>query len=401
MQASPETDRLPRTSESESRTSATPRAPSKRRKTGLTLVLSIVVLTVLAMRLYLPSLITAYLNGLLQRNPLYRGRIEEVKLNLWRGAYSVRGVHISKTTGSVPVPFITAQSVELALEWRSLIHGQIVGRLEIDRPELNFVDSSEDGETQTGGDGAWMALIDALFPFRINTALIRDGAVNLRTYEGPVPIDVHLSDIQISVSDLGNVRNETRPLVASVHASALVMDQARCECHIQLDPSSYHPTFHLSARLLGLDVTLLNDFARHYGAMDFERGWFDFVVEADAKEGILKGYAKPLFRELRILDVKSDFEDGKILEGIWQGVLSVVAFLFKNHDRDQFGTLIPFQGNLTGGTNTDLLAVFLNILRNAFIEAYLPRFEGRREEAGFLEFQAHEPYGNTQTMPAQ
>ncbi|MBL9169494.1 MAG: DUF748 domain-containing protein [Verrucomicrobiales bacterium] len=346
-------------------------------------------------RLYLPTVITGYLNDLLQRNPLYRGRIEDVELSLWRGAYAVRGIHISRTTGAVPVPFITARSLELALEWRSLLRGQLVGRLAIHHPEVNFVDSSEAEQRQQGGEGAWMGLVGDLFPFRINTAVVSDGSVNLRTYDGPVPLNVYLSDVQITVSNLSNISQETSPFVANVHASARAMDQARCECHIQLDPASYRPTFRLSARLLNLDVTLINGFAAHYGAIDFEKGWFDMVIEADAKEGMINGYAKALFRELEILNVSSDFAEGRILEGLWEGIVSVATFLLKNQDRNQFGTLIPFEGSLSGRTQTDLLALFLNILRNAFIEAYLPRFEGRTEEGGLLQFQAPQTWDTT------
>ena len=321
----------------------------------------------------------------------------QVELSVWRGAYRLKGIVIRQTMGNVPVPFFTAREVELALEWRSLWHGEVVGTLRMDQPELNFVDASDQDGKQTGAHGAWMGLIAKLFPFRINTATIKNGTVNLRTYEGPVPLNVHLTQVEITVSDLGNIQEETAPLVATVTASALVMDQAKCECYVQLDPSSYYPTFRLSARLLGLDVTAVNGFAQHYGAFDFEKGWFDFVVEAEAKEGLINGYAKALFRQLQILKVPKDFEDGKILEGIWQGILSVVAFLFKNHDRDQFGTLVPFEGDLTGGTNPDYPALLVNVLRNAFVEAYLPRFEGRREEVSELEFLPPQPFSPPST----
>lgn len=371
----------------------------RRKRIRFSLILPLLVSAMVGLRLYLPVVLGHYVNDLLQRNPLYKGKIDGVEISLWRGAYAVRGIYISKAVGNVPVPLLKADRLELALEWRSLLHGEAVGKIAIHGLELNFVDSAQSTGRQTGSEGAWTGLLADLFPFRINSAEVIGGRLNLRTYDGGVPINVFLSNLNITVADLSNVRKETRPLVASIHASALAMGQSKCECHIQLDPSSYHPTFQLSARMLGLDVTLINSFATHYGAMDFERGWFDFVLETEAKEGLINGYAKALFRDLQILDIKHDFRNGKILEGIWQGVLSVVTFLLTNHDRDQFGTLIPFEGHLTGGTNADLLAVFINILRNAFIQAYLPRFEGRSEEGGFLKFQTPEAYETTNSIP--
>jgi hypothetical protein len=37
--------------------------------------------------------------------------------------------------------------------------------------------------------------------------------------------------------------------------------------------------------------------------------------------------------------------------------------------------LIPFSADATGGTSPDMLATIGNLLRNAFIRAYLPRLE--------------------------
>jgi hypothetical protein len=164
------------------------------------------------------------------------------------------------------------------------------------------------------------------------------------------------------------------------------MDQAKFEYRMTLDPCSYRPTFHMATRLLGLDVTKINDLAVTYGKLDFERGWFDLVLEVDAKEGQLTGYAKPLFRDLEVFSVSEDIKGDNVLRFFWQALVGAATSLFKNQPRDQFGTLIPFNGDLSGATTADILATVGNILRNAFIRAYLPRLEGAPESIGSLEF---------------
>jgi hypothetical protein len=103
----------------------------------------------------------------------------------------------------------------------------------------------------------------------------------------------------------------------------------------------------MGMRLLGLDVTKINDLAVSYGKFDFERGWFDLVVEADAKEGQMTGYAKPLFRNLKVFSLKEDIKDENVLELFWQALVGGLTNLLKNQRRDQFGTLIPFNGDLS------------------------------------------------------
>jgi hypothetical protein len=141
-------------------------------------------------------------------------------------------------------------------------------------------------------------------------------------------------------------------------------------------------------RLLGLDVTRINDLALTYGKFDFKRGWFDLVIDADSKEGQMTGYVKPLFRNLKVFSVTQDVKEDNVLEFFWQALVGGVTNLLKNRPRDQFGTLIPFSADASTSTTTDLFATIGNVLRNAFVRAYLPRLEGQPQTEGVLQFGA-------------
>jgi hypothetical protein len=351
-----------------------------------------IVLLVLALvfgvgRVLLPNLVRDYVNRTLDRNPLYEGNIGEVQIHLWRGAYLIEDVRINKRTGDVPVPLFAAKRVNFALEWNALREGKAVGRVVMVEPEINFVDAPSEGEAQTGGGGPWLQIIKDLFPFKINSAVIKDGSIHFRAYQTAKPVDVYISQLEATVDNLGNIRDETNPQVSTVQATALVMDHARFEYKMTLDPFSYRPTFHMAMRLLGLDVTKINDLAIAYGKFDFKRGWFDLILETDSNEGQITGYAKPLFRNLKIFSLREDLKEDKVLQLFWQALVGSATSLFKNQSRDQFGTLIPFSGDATGDTTADLFATIGNILRNAFVRAYLPRLEGGQESVGGLTFQ--------------
>jgi hypothetical protein len=354
---------------------------------GWLLALVIVVALLGLARALMPWAVRDYVNRTLDRNPLYSGRIGPVGIHLWRGAYSIDDVKISKTTGNVPVPFFSAARVDFALEWGNLIHGKIVGRVLMDQPQVNFVDSESAADSQTGAGGPWLQLIRDLFPFKINTAVVRNGAVHFRTYQSQKPVDVYLSDLQASIDNLTNIGNETKPLVSTVQATALVMDQAKLDYKMTLDPFSYRPTFHMALRVLGLDVTRLNDLALTYGKFDFKRGWLDLVIETDSKEGQMTGYVKPLFRDLRVFSLNKDIKQDNVLQFFWQALVGAVTTVFKNQPRDQFGTLIPFSSNATGATTTDILATLGNVLRNAFVRAYLPRLQSGQQQVDGLRFE--------------
>src|SRR3954471_13549447 len=112
-------------------------APRKKhrvlRRLGIALLVLICLLGVV--RLALPSFVRDYVNRTLDRNPLYSGTIGPVQIHLWRGAYSIHDVQISKTSGNVPVPFFAASRIDFAIQWNALLHRKLVGRLLMEQPE--------------------------------------------------------------------------------------------------------------------------------------------------------------------------------------------------------------------------------------------------------------------------
>jgi hypothetical protein len=372
-------------------TKKSPDAPAKKRRRGRgwrILLYVIVALLVLGGvgRAILPWGLRKYVNRTLEQSPLYQGKIGQITVHLWRGAYSIQDVQISKTTGNIPVPFFSSKRLDFSLEWKALFHHRVVGKLVMDQPELNFVDAPSEDESQSGAGAPWLQMIRDLFPFKINSAIIRDGSVHFRAMRPGSPVDTYISQLEGRIENLGNIRNETTPLVSKVSATGMVMDQAKLQLEMTLDPFSYRPTFHLGVRLIGLDVTKLNELSLAYGKFDFKRGWFDLVVEADSKEGRISGYVKPLFRNLRVFSLKQDLQEDSALQFFWQALVGFVTQVFKNQPRDQFGTLVPFSGD-NSTTSPDIMATIGNILRNAFIRAYLPRLEKSEQTIEGLTFE--------------
>jgi hypothetical protein len=74
-----------------------------------------------------------------------------------------------------------------------------------------------------------------------------------------------------------------------------------------------------------------------------------------------------------------------VVQVFWEALLGGVSEILENQPRDQFATFIPVTGDLTK-PNTDILAMIGNVLRNAFIRAYMPRLQGLADEVDSLQF---------------
>jgi hypothetical protein len=75
-----------------------------------------------------------------------------------------------------------------------------------------------------------------------------------------------------------------------------------------------------------------------------------------------------------LFDLVLDVKEENVIQVFWQAIVGGTAAIVTNYKRDQLGTLIPFTGTLKG-PEVSYLGTIGNLLRNAFIRAYLPRLE--------------------------
>jgi hypothetical protein len=151
------------------------------RRSYLWLAIAVMV-GVAAIRIALPFIVKDYVNRRLHSLHGYDGRVADIDLGLWRGAYRIDGIEIVKTGAKVPTPFFKGDRVDFSVEWHSLLHGKLVSEAHFYRPVLNLVEDPKDEKhSQLGKEEDWHARLEELFPFRFNTVEVHDGTVTFRT----------------------------------------------------------------------------------------------------------------------------------------------------------------------------------------------------------------------------
>src|SRR5581483_1707846 len=99
----------------------------------------VVVAIVVVVHMYLAIWVRDYVNRKLSEIPGYRAHVAAVTLHLWRGAYQIHNIKVTKTDGDVPVPFYSCPLGDLSVEWRALWDRALVAKIDMYRPELNLV----------------------------------------------------------------------------------------------------------------------------------------------------------------------------------------------------------------------------------------------------------------------
>lgn len=333
---------------------------------------------VLVLHFALPLLIRDYLNDKLADMGDYRGQVVDVDLAWWRGAYRINGLNIVKVDGEVPVPLLLAPSIDLAVSSHALWydHG-IVARVIFERPELNFVDGGDRQEnTQTGTGVDWRAQLEKLLPITLNEVRVVDGTVTFHNYTSQPPVDIAANQVNANLYNLTNVADLSDKRVANFEGKALLLGHAPLETKIVFDPFENFEDFEFRLRATDIELRQLNDFSAAYGKFDFNAGHGDVVIEANADNGQLSGYVKPLLRDVDVFNWQQDVEnDNKgFFRSIWEALVGSGESVLKNQRQDQFATRVELSGSVHQ-SNVSGLQAFFGILRNAFIQAFNSRFE--------------------------
>ena len=339
-------------------------------------------IALLALHIALPLLLRDYLNERLANMGDYRGQISDIDLALWRGAYQINGLSIVKLNGQVPVPLLEAPVIDLAVSWRELWNNRsIVAEVAFERPQLTFVDGGNAANSQTGEGVDWRAQLRGLLPIHINEIRVIDGTLAFRNFTAKPPVDLQASEINGSILNLSNVSvaGNTRP--ASLQATAKVFEQAPVQASANFDPLGQLDDFDLRLRITDIQLKQLNSFTRAYADFDFAAGQGDFVMELDARQGKLKGYAKPLLRNMEVFDWQQDVaaKDKNLLTGAWEALVGGGSWLLKNQRKDQFATRVNIEGELKT-YDISRWQAFKAILRNAFVRAFSSRFDNQEQQ---------------------
>jgi Domain of Unknown Function (DUF748) len=335
-------------------------------------LLIIVAVLVLA-RLALPFIVKDYVNRQLASLDSYEGHVGDIDIHLWRGAYSIDHVEISKKGAKRPVPFFKSNQVDLSVEWGSLAHGRIVSEAAFYGPELNLVQGKGKSDSQLGSEENWNRQLERLFPFRFNTIRVIDGQVRFLAPGIKTSDAITARNVDGVVSNLTNVVETGKETFADFEITGTVLDGAPARVSGSVDAFARQPTFDVNMEVKKVKLPQVNPWLREYIKADAEAGDFELYMELAAADGKFKGYAKPIMENVDMY--RSGEPEKNPLKRLWEGFLDFAANVLENPDADQVAARIPFTGTIEN-PESSLFATISSVLRNAFVSAFARSLEG-------------------------
>ncbi len=328
------------------------------------LVPIIILILLIAFRLYLPTLVKNYVNKVLANIPGYYGQVEDIDIALIRGAYVINGMYLNKGTAESQVPFLNFPKSDISIEWKSLFKGKIVSEIIMTSPEVIYVFEDQKDESGDANVDDWTKALTDLVPIDINHFEVYDGKLAFVQLSAEPNIDLQINNLQLTADNLRNVVEKERILPSPIRASGVSIGKGKVSLEGNMNLVKEIPDMDLSFSLENAEATALNDFTNYYAGLDFDQGTFGLYSEVAIADGHMIGYVKPLLTDTKLIGEGDGF-----LEVLWEGFVGFFKFILKNQGTDTLATKVPFEGDLNN-VQADVWPTVFNIFKNAWIKAF-------------------------------
>ncbi len=324
----------------------------------------VLVILLVAFRIYLPTLVKNNINKVLADLPGYYGQVEDIDIALIRGAYVIDGMYLNKTNAKTQVPFLNFPKTDISIEWKSLLKGKIVSEIIMSSPEIIYVFEDQKTEGTTPDADDWTKALTDIVPIDINHFEVHNGKLSFVELQAEPNIDLTISRLELTADNLRNVISQKRTLPSTVKATGVTFGNGNLSLEGDMNIVKEIPDMDLQLSLENSNATALNDLTRHYAGIDFEKGTFGLYSEIAIADGFMKGYVKPLLTDSKLIGKEDGF-----LGVLWEGFVGFFKFALKNQRTDTLATKIPIEGDLNN-VQTGVWPAVTNIFANAWISAF-------------------------------
>ncbi len=184
-----------------------------------------------------------------------------------------------------------------------------------------------------------------------------------------------LSNTNLTVENLSNQRLEG---TAVVRLRGQFMGTGDTAATMTLRPRTGGADMDLTARIDDADMARMKGFVRAHGGLDVAAGKLSVYSELRVRNGAVRGYVKPLFRDVKVGAVDEDDTETKSFgRRLYERAVGAAMTILKNHPRREVATVATISGRLDQ-PELNKWEIIGRLLQNAFVKAILPGFDPRR-----------------------
>ena len=172
---------------------------------------------------------------------------------------------------------------------------------------------------------------------------------------------------------LANLSNRFLQGPAEARLKGFFMGSGRTDIIGRFRPEKDGPDFDLFLRIVGTEMTAMNNLLRAHGKVDVTEGRFSLFTEIHVQDGRIEGYVKPFFKDLDVYDPAQD-EEKSLFRKLREGLLEGISKLLKNEATDRVATRADISGKVDD-PETSTWQIIGNMIENAFFKIIMPGFD--------------------------
>jgi Domain of Unknown Function (DUF748) len=209
---------------------------------------------------------------------------------------------------------------------------------------------------------------------RLRQMAVRNSRLAFENKASDPPYELYITGTNLTVTNLGNHAEQG---LSRVNLTGEFMGSGATRVYGTFVATGSGPQFTNNVEILNTDLTGLNPLLRAYGRFDVAQGSCTVYAQMNVKNSRITGYVKPMFSNVKVYDPQKDKNKG-VLQQAKEMVVGAAAHVFKNRSTQKVATQVTLNGDLKN-PNISTWQAFVEVVRNAFVQAILPGFDRQIE----------------------
>ncbi|HET8540471.1 MAG TPA: DUF748 domain-containing protein [Anaeromyxobacter sp.] len=363
----------------------------RRRVPRLAIWIAAVALLLVGARLALDPIAEWRTRKVLSEIEGMRTTFSDVEVGVVGLSYTIRDLRIEKlSAGGAALPFFAVERLHLTLNWRELLRGDVVARVDLDAPRLNVIQKKATGQPASAQQIQETPKVGRklrdLAPFLVDRAQVKDGQVLVVDASEPERAVVRIHGIELTLENFA-----TRPALARGEPTVLaargtLQRSGRISAFATADPLAKHVTFAGQGRIEGLRLAELSGLIGAHSDVTAEKGVLDMSLRFRADDGRISGGIRPVVKGASTRPSRPG-----LLADLESALADAALALFEDDvpGREAVATTIPISGTVDD-PKAQAIPTVIGVLRNAFVRGLADSLSGlpppkAKEREGVLE----------------
>ena len=303
----------------------------------------------------------------------FRGDFDHVHVTLFGPGYTISRLKlIEEPGGSWKAPIFYAETIHMGVDWRRLLHRQVVAVVRIVEPKVEILSTKEESAKSKAARKVpdLSAQMQTVTPLELARLEIVRGEVLFRDLTEERHPELWVHQIELAAENLPTREKFAGARPTTISARGMLGRSGQLSLFVSADPFASPLAFAGRFELRDFRAAELYDFIAPKTKLQTPRGTIDLFAEFTVKNGRLDGGVKPVLKNVEVRPVESGAWDRF---KAWLVDKAIKIASDRVPGRNAVATVVPLEGPLTDA-DVQLWPAVFGVVRNAFVEGVASSF---------------------------